>query len=181
MKFSVGQHIVHPAHGAGTVVGVQEQELVEGFQQYYVIKFAQKRLTVRVPQRRTSELGLRTVMGTSKCKEVYGVLSDLPKQLPSNFKERRRAVEKLIHSGKPLKVAEALRELSWRREQKPLNKADSELLTQASGMLVEEMSLATGEDKTDVEQRISKALDESILANHEAVEEAQEDAEAEAA
>ena len=171
MDFSVGQHIVHPAHGAGTVVGLQEQELVEGYEEYYVIRFAQKRLTVRVPQGRTDELGLRTVMGTSKCKEVYSVLSDLPNQLPNNFKERRRAVEKLIHSGKPLKVAEALRELSWRRELKPLNKADSELLTQASGMLVEEMSLATGEDKGDVEKRISKALDESISANHEVVDE----------
>ena len=116
MDFSVGQHIVHPAHGAGTIVGVQEQELVEGFQRYYVIRFADKRLTVRVPQRRTTELGLRRVMGTAKCEEVFGVLSSLPKQLPNNFKDRRRAVEKLIHSGKPLMVAEALRELSWRRE-----------------------------------------------------------------
>jgi CarD family transcriptional regulator len=170
MEFSVGQHIVHPAHGAGTIVGVQEQELVEGYQRYYVIRFADKRLTVRVPLRRTSELGLRTVMGTAKCQEVFGVLSSLPKQLPSNFKDRRRVVEKLIHSGKPLQVAEALRELSWRRELKPLNKADSELLTQANGMLVEEMSLATGEDKGDVEKRISEALGEAVRSKHLAVE-----------
>jgi len=170
MEFLVGQHIVHPAHGAGTVVGVQEQELVEGYEHYYVIRFADKRLTVRVPQLRTDELGLRSVMGTAKCKEVFSVLSSLPKQLPSNFKERRRTVEKLIHSGKPVKVAEALRELTWRRELKPLNKADSELLSQASGMLVEEMSLATGEEKTRVERQISAALDESVRAKHVAVE-----------
>lgn len=172
MEFSVGQHIVHPAHGAGTVVGVQEQELVEGYQRYYVVRFTDKRLTVRVPQKRIDDLGLRTVMGTSKCKEVYGVLRETPKQLPNNFKERRREVEKLIHSGKPLKVAEALRELSWRRELKPLNKADSELLVQASGMLVQEMSLATGEDKTDVEKRLSEVIDESMQANQERISEA---------
>lgn len=175
MEFSVGQHIVHPAHGAGTIVGVQEQELVEGYQRYYVIRFADKRLTVRVPQRRTTELGLRRVMGSAKCEEVFAVLSSLPKQLPSNFKERRKTVENLIHSGKPLMVAEALRELSWRRELKPLNKADSELLTQANGMLVEEMTLATGEEKSDVEKQISKALNESIRAKHLAVEQQVED------
>ena len=170
MEFSVGQHIVHPAHGAGTIVGVQDQELVEGYQRYYVIRFADKRLTVRVPLLRTSELGLRSVMGTAKCQEVFSVLRSLPTQLPNNFKERRRAVEKLIHSGKPLKVAEALRDLSWRRELKPLNKADSELLTQANGMLVQEMSLATDEDRGDVEKRISEALHESIRAKLLAVE-----------
>lgn len=174
MEFSVGQHIVHPAHGAGTIVGVQEQELVEGYQRYYVIRFADKRLTVRVPQRRTTELGLRGVMGSAKCEEVFEVLSSLPKQLPSNFKERRKTVETLIHSGKPVKVAEALRELSWRRELKPLNKADSELLTQASGMLVEEMTLATGEEKSDVERQISKALDESIRAKHLSAEQTED-------
>ncbi len=179
MEFNVGQHIVHPAHGAGTVVGVQEQELVEGYQQYYVVSFTDKRLTVRVPQKRITDLGLRRVMATSKCKEVYGVLRETPRQLPSNFKERRREVEKLIHSGKPLKVAEALRELSWRREEKPLNKADSELLTQANGMLVQEMSLATGEDRTDVEKRISEVIDESMQANHERISD-EEEAEAEA-
>lgn len=179
MEFDVGQHIVHPAHGAGTVVGVQEQELVEGYQRYYVVRFADKRLTVRVPQKRISDLGLRTVMATSKCKEVFGVLRETPKQLPNNFKERRRAVEKLIHSGKPLKVAEALRELSWRREQKPLNKADSELLVQASGMLIQEMSLATGEDVTDVQKQISEVIDESMQANQERISD-EEEAEAEA-
>lgn len=170
MEFSVGQHIVHPAHGAGTIVGVQEQELVEGYQRYYVIRFADKRLTVRVPLRRTSELGLRRVMGAAKCQAVLNVLRSLPTQLPNNFKERRRAVEKLIHSGKPLKVAEALRELTWRRELKPLNKADSELLSQANSMLVQEMSLATGEDPASVEKRIAEALHESIRAKHLAVE-----------
>jgi len=164
MEFSVGEHIVHPAHGAGTVVGVQNQELVTGFQRYYVIRFADKRLTVRVPSRKVDEIGLRSVMGSTKCEEVIRVLRSLPQSLPNNFKERRRIIEKLIHSGRPVKVAEALRELSWRRELKPLNKADSELFSQANSMLVQEMALATGEDTAEVERRISDALNESMRA-----------------
>lgn len=164
MEFSVGEHIVHPAHGAGTIVGVQNQELVSGFQRYYEIRFADKRLTVRVPSRSIDELGLRSVMGSKKCEEVLSVLRSTPQALPNNFKERRRVVETLIHSGRPVKVAEALRELRWRRELKPLNKADSDLFSQASSMLVQEMALATGEEQVEVEQHISAALSESIRA-----------------
>ncbi len=164
MEFTVGEHIVHPAHGAGTIVGVQNQELATGFQRYYVIRFADKRLTVRVPWRKADELGLRSVMGSTKCEEVFLVLRSLPQPLPQNFKERRRVVENLIHSGRPVKVAEALRELSWRRELKPLNKADSDLYSQANAMLVQEMALATGDEQSEVERNVGAALSESIRA-----------------
>lgn len=164
MEFSVGEHIVHPAHGTGTVVGVKNQELATGYQRYYVIRFADKRLTVQVPSRKADEIGLRSVMGSNKCEEVMRVLRSLPQTLPDNFKERRSAVESLLHSGRPVKVAEALRNLSWRREMKPLNKADSDLYAQACGMLTQEMALATGDPTSEVERRIHEALDESIRA-----------------
>lgn len=164
MEFSVGEHIVHPAHGTGTVVGVKNQELATGYQRYYVIRFADKRLTVQVPSRKADEIGLRSVMGSNKCEEVMRVLRSLPQTLPDSFKERRSAVETLLHSGRPIKVAEALRDLSWRREMKSLNKADSEQYSQASSMLVQEIALATGAATTEVERKIRQALDESIRA-----------------
>ena len=176
--FSVGQNIVHPTHGAGTIVDLLNQELVKGYQRYYVIRFADKRLTVRVPMRRTEELGLRRVMGKAKCEEVLEVLQKLPKALPSNFKERRKVVEQLIHSGRPVKIAEAVRELTWRQELKPLNKADSELYAQARAMLVQEMSLSTGNEQLDVERRIGRALSKSIEAKTHLIE-IEDEAEAE--
>ncbi len=174
MLFSVGQNIVHPAHGAGTIVALQEQELVKGFRRYYVVRFADKRLTIRIPLRRTDELGVRKVMGQATCDKVLAVLRDLPHQLPSNFKERRKTVEKMIHSGRPVKIAEALRELTWRREVKRLNKADSELYSQAQDMLTQEMTLATGHDLEDVQRQINYALQEAVDAKLAAIEMAEE-------
>ncbi|GIV78300.1 MAG: hypothetical protein KatS3mg050_2694 [Litorilinea sp.] len=164
MQFAVGQNIVHPSHGAGTVIDVQNQELVEGFRRYYVIRFDGKRLTVHVPFRRTDEVGLRKVMSRSKCQDVLDTLRKLPKPLPSNFKERRKLIENLIHSGQPTKIAEAVRELNWRGEEKRLNTADSDLLAQGREMLIQEMALATGADPAEIQQRIDRALEASVQA-----------------
>ena len=83
MEFSVGEHIVHPAHGTGTVVGVKNQELATGYQSYYVIRFADKRLTVQVPSRKADEIGLRSVMGSTKCEEVMRVLQVCHRRCPT--------------------------------------------------------------------------------------------------
>jgi CarD family transcriptional regulator len=181
MSFAVGQNIVHPAHGAGTIVEFQEQELVDGHEEYFVIRFDEKRLTVRVPAERVEELGLRRVMGVAKCQEVLRVLGAMPTMLPSNFKERREVVEKLIHSGRPLKIAEAVRELMWRQELKRLNKADTEQFSQARAMLVEEMAIAMESEPAEVRAAIDGALHEAVATQGAVVTQAAVAAEAAAA
>ena len=131
--FSVGQNIVHPTHGAGTSCRPAEPGTCGRLSAVLCDSICRQTIDGSVPLRRTEELGLRRVMGKAKCEEVLDVLRDLPQPLPSNFKERRKVVEQLIHSGRPVKIAEAVRELTWRQELKPLNKADSELYTQARG------------------------------------------------
>ena len=107
MKYSIGESVVHPAHGAGEIVKVEEQELVSGFKRYYVIEFLAKRLTMRVPIHKTDDLGIRAVMNGARLEQVFKTLRKLPTELPSNFKQRRQHVENLIRSGYPTKIAEA--------------------------------------------------------------------------
>ncbi len=162
MHYDIGEHVVHPAHGAGTIVDIQEQELIEGFSQYYVIKFSDKNLTVSVPVRRTKEIGLRDIMTSDKYDQILATLCDRPNQLPKDYKERKHVLADLIQSGRPVKVAEALRELTWRREDKHLTMADSRMLDQARTMLVEEIALATDSNPLDIESAIEKALLEAV-------------------
>lgn len=162
MEYIVGENVVHPAHGAGTIVDIQEREIIEGLTRYYVIEFGEKNLTVSVPVRRTDEIGIRTVMTEAKFDQVIDTLSRRPGQLPKDYKERRAVLAKLIQSGRPVKVAEALRELTWRREDKHLTVADTRMLDQARTMLVTEMSLATDSEPLAIESAINEALLEAI-------------------
>ncbi|MEZ4608799.1 MAG: hypothetical protein R2838_00825 [Caldilineaceae bacterium] len=58
-------------------------------------------------------------------------------------------------------MAEALRELVWRREDKHLTVADSRMLDQARTMLVHEMALATDTDLPVIGSRHRRCADGS--------------------
>lgn len=162
MEFAIGQNIVHPAHGAGEIVDIEEMELVSGFNKYYVIEFIGKRLVMRVPTQRVEELGMREVMSKKRFQRVLKVLRDIEGKLPKNFKERRRMVADLINSGLPAKIAEAVRELTWRRKAAHLTKSDMELLSEGRERLIAEIALAIDTDLSEARQRIDDVLSEAV-------------------
>ena len=47
--FSVGDHVVYPAHGVGQVQGIEVQEVAGLKLEVYVITFDHEKMTLRVP------------------------------------------------------------------------------------------------------------------------------------
>ena len=47
--YSVGDKVVHPMHGAGTIEEIKEIEIVGKKRQYYVLKFAIGNMVTNVP------------------------------------------------------------------------------------------------------------------------------------
>ena len=47
--FSVGDHVVYPAHGVGQVQGIETQEVAGLTLEVYVITFDHEKMTLRVP------------------------------------------------------------------------------------------------------------------------------------
>ncbi len=177
MEHTVGEHVVHPAHGTGEIVDIEQLEVEEGVSQYYVIRFADKRMTVRVPFQRARDMGLRGVMSKKKFQQVMKTLRQLPKQLPQDFKERRKRVEDALFSGYPLKIAEVVRELSWRAEARDISTTDRRLLQEARSMLVHEMSAASETERDDVEDAVNQALLQGFEAKSAEIAEIAETAE----
>lgn len=167
MEFSIGQTVMHPEHGAGQVVDVANRELVEGFNEYYVIEFADKNLTLSIPMRRTDASGIRQLMPQPKLERALEILQKLPRRLPKNFKKRRKQVEDLVRSGHPTKIAKAIRDLTWRKKDVHLTKADRELLHHGRELLITELALATDRDPQEVEEVVEQALAHAVATKRE--------------
>lgn len=162
MEFSVGQTLIHPYHGAGEVLDIENKELVEGFENYYVIHFEGNELTTRIPVRNAEEFGLRGVMSDDKLEQAMEILRQEPEELPTHFKSRRAQVEDMIRSGQPINIAEAVRDLTWRKKDEHLTKADRRLLMEGKDLLVDEMSLVADADPEEVRIQMEEALAESV-------------------
>lgn len=159
MEYAIGQTIVHPAHGAGKIIDVEKITVGENLQNYYVLRFADKELTVRVPFQRVTAVGLRHIMSKEKVKQVLATLRAAPQELPADYKQRRKEMELLIFSGYPIKIAEAVRELTWhRRDKKHLGIEDQRLLDHGRELLANEMALSLDHDLPTTVAVIDDAL-----------------------
>ncbi|MDH7486743.1 MAG: CarD family transcriptional regulator [Anaerolineae bacterium] len=164
MQFSVGDKVMYPHRGAGIITGIEHGELVDGFEHYYVIEIESQRLTLRVPMRMVEELGVRRVMPATSLDEVWATLSRRPRPLADDFKERQEHIRAKLRSGDPVKVAQAVRDLSWREQQSYLTKADAELLAQGLELLIAEIAAVMDKDIGEVESMVNSALSRHVVA-----------------
>ncbi len=158
MEFSVGDQVVHPKHGVGQITGQEQLQLVEGFENYFVIDVGNRGLVVRVPIRKMEELGVRPIMTQSKLPRIMDTLRDTPYRLSANFKARQSQAKEKIKTGRPLKIAEVVRDFSWRKHRKSLSAADARLLDQSLTLLSAEIAMVTNRDPLDAQQTISQTL-----------------------
>jgi CarD family transcriptional regulator len=164
LQLSIGQTVVHPNHGIGKITDVTKMDLVKEFKRYYVIDFITKNLTSSIPIRKMEELKLRTTMSREKVKKVFTELKAIPQSLPKDYKRRRAQLEAEVHSGNPVEIAKAVRDLTWRKESDRLSTSDSQLLTKGREMLIEEIALVTESETYDASQRVDQALTIAIEA-----------------
>ncbi len=162
MDYAIGQTLVHPAHGAGKIIDVEKIKFDDHPQEYYVLRFAGKQLTVRVPFKRAEIVGLRNIMTKEKVKQVLSTLRAEPQELPQDHKKRQKFLEDLVYSGFPVKIAEAVRELTWRRrDKKHLGIEDQRLLDHGRELLIQEVGLAMDHAEVEALQIIDGALEEA--------------------
>ena len=158
MQFSVGDKVVHPRRGPGRIVGVERQEFLDEAKRYYVIDMPAKAMTVRIPVRRVDDVGLRPAMTREKLAKVMEILHATPCMLPADYKERQEEVREKIQAARPIPMAEAVRDLTWRGRSAHLTKTDSELLRLVQDFLAAEIALTSGTEISEAIETIEGAL-----------------------
>ena len=162
MEYSVGDKIMYPHRGAGTVTGMEQMELVQGFEQYYVIDIPAAGLTVRVPVNMVDDLDVRPVVSPSKLKRVIALLAKKPHRLPDAYKLRQLGVREKLASGRAAPIAEVVRDLISREEKAYLTRVDRRLLDEAREFLAEEVALIMDIELPEAHQVIDMALVQAL-------------------
>lgn len=159
MDYAIGDQVIHPAHGTGEITAVKDIELVEGFEHYYEIQIPAEALTLNIPMRKMDEVGIRPVMREAKLERVMELLRSEPRELSDNYKSRQAKIRTQIKTGNPLKLARAVRDLTWRQEDDSLTRGDSKLLSQAREALAAEIAIVMGVSVPEATQVIDRELE----------------------
>jgi CarD family transcriptional regulator len=158
VSFTVGDRVVYPHHGATVIDGLESVEVQGTERQYLVMHFEELNMTLRVPSDEASAVGLREVIDGAEVDDVLAVLRRRDVRMPSNWSRRFKNHTEQLRSGDIYQVAEVVRNLSLRQQEKPLSAGEQRLLQVARRVLVSELCLTLAQDLDAVGTIIDSAL-----------------------
>lgn len=159
MAFSVGETVVYPNHGAAVIEEIETRKIKGEDKEYLVLRvIAQNDLVVRVPASNVDLVGVRDVVDDYGLERVFNVLRAEDVEEPTNWSRRYKANLEKLHSGDVLKVAEVVRDL-WRRDNdRGLSAGEKRMLVKARQILVSELALAENTNEDKAETRLDEVL-----------------------
>jgi CarD family transcriptional regulator len=158
MQFSIGDKVVHPHHGPGSIASIERRELLDGTKRYYVIEMSGQGLTVYMPVRGADEVGMRLAMSQSRFPRVLSMLRGKPHPLPDDYRERQEQIYAQLKTGQVMQLARVVRDLTWHRQRAHLTKTDSDYLKQGRDLLAAEMALVSGDAVSDASKLIEATM-----------------------
>ncbi len=170
--FNVGDKIVYPMHGAGTIDSIEEKNILGENQAYYVIKMPGE-VKVMVPTAKAEQIGVRNVIGKEEAEKVISILGEDETQMSQNWNKRYRDNMEKMKSGSIYEVADVVRNLSFKQKEKGLSTGEKKMLNNAKQILVSELVLAEHASQDEVEELIENKINvsfEEYRAPHQAVD-----------
>ncbi len=158
MTYRVGDTVVYPHHGAAVIEKREKRDLQGEVRDYLVLRLTYGDLTLMVPADATEEVGLRSVVSKQEVDRVIDLLKARDGTMPTNWSRRFKANYEKLRSGDIFQVAEVVRNLSLREQEKGLSAGEKRMLTKAKQILVSELSAAFKKSDEQTEALIDELL-----------------------
>jgi len=163
MTFQVGEKVVYPNHGVGTIENISSRCFGAQPERFYLLRLLPNSMTVMVPFSHVGDVGLRKV---TKCSEITRVLNYLSAGRPSciqDWKDRFKENSDKMKNGSLLEISEVFKTLLMIQTSKPLSFREKKMLDRARHMVIMETSIAKSLSEPDAITIIAKALAKSGL------------------
>ena len=157
MTFQIGEKVVYPNQGVGTIENISTRSFGTAFEKFYLLRFGCS-MTVLVPLSNAANIGLRRI---TKDREISRILSYLSIGwccLTPDWKVRFKENSDKMQSGDLLKAAEVFKGLLQLHIDKPLSFREKKMLDRTRTMLISEVSLARNIPQPEAILLLEKAL-----------------------
>ena len=159
--FNVGDFIVYPMHGAGTIDAIEEKDILGEKQSYYILKMPGE-VKVMVPTNKAEQIGVRNIIDKSSAEKVFSILEDDETEMSMNWNKRYRDNMEKMKSGDIYEVADVVRNLSFKQKEKGLSTGEKKMLINAKQILVSELVLAERSSYEEMENIVDNKINQSF-------------------
>ena len=166
--FNVGDKVVYPMHGAGTIDSIDKKNILDEEIEYINISMPGG-VKVMVPSNQASKQGLRNIISQNDVEKVFCILETDETQMSDNWNKRYRDNMDKMKSGDIYEVADVVRNLSFKQKEKGLSTGEKKMLNNAKQILVSELVLVENTTNAEMEQLLDNKIDVSYKENRENV------------
>lgn len=156
--FQIGDNVVYPHHGAGVVKSRAPRKVLGEDREYLKIQILHNDMTVHVPCDQAAAVGLRRVIDEDTVRKVLGVLEGPCTEMPKNWNRRFKHNREKIKTGDIYELAEVVRNLATRENDKGLSTGEKQMFTRAKKVLASELMYALEKTEDEAEEYLDAIL-----------------------
>lgn len=160
--YSIGDKVVHPMHGAGVMESIINKKINGVTRSYYVLKLFVNNMQVLIPVETCDEIGVRPIVDSMTANNVISSIRNIEVVDEANWNKRYRDNMLNLKSGDVMKVAQVVKGLSLREQQRGLSAGERKMLNSAKQILISELVLAksggTDKDYSEIEHEINNVI-----------------------
>jgi CarD family transcriptional regulator len=161
--FHIGDKVVYPNHGVGTIEQISSRTIGATVEKFYLLNIKSSSLKVMVPFHNVGTVGLRRVVRNGEVQRILDYLTQGECANSADWKDRFKENSDKMRTGSLLEVAAVLKSLLVLAQSKPLSFREKKMLERARYLLVSELAMAKNWEEIQVEQMLSKALSKAHL------------------
>ncbi len=160
--YNIGDKIVHPLHGAGTVDGITIRNINGENLEYYILKLPTNNMTLMVPVATSEQIGLRDVIPRERADELFSLMSTIQVDETTNWNKRYRENAARIKSGQLSEVIRVIKSLINRDVKHGLSTGERKMLHSSKQILISELVLVMNLTYKEIEKKIDLIIAESL-------------------
>ncbi len=156
--FKKGDKVSHPIFGVGNILKIEEKNVLEKSEKYYILDLSINHMTLMIPVRKAKEIGLRKIISKEKIPEVLEVLSSDMDEMDQDYKTRIKSQMEMVDSGNLKKVAQVVKNYNRRKKTDVLSATEKSLLERAKKILISEIKASY-----DIDENSTKIIIKDYL------------------
>ena len=156
--FKVGQKVVYPNHGIGTIEQIEQKQIGAQALPFYTLRLAATNSVVLVPVANATEVGLRSPISSGECEMLLKNLADDFSSPAHDWKDRFKDFSEKMRTGDIFEVADVLKNLTFLSRIKPLSFREQRMLERARYLVISELAAVCRQPECNVEPRVEQAL-----------------------
>ena len=156
--FRVGEQVVYPAHGVGTITAIEEETVAGYSLELFVLEFAKDKMRLKVPVAKAKSVGMRPLADEDFVEQGLKVLRGRARVKKTMWSRRAQEYDAKINSGDLIYIAEVVRDLYRADDQPEQSYSERQLYEAALDRMSREIAAVRTISETEAQHVIEDNL-----------------------